>query len=723
MYPALMAKEHPDAKAYVMAESGDSLTYGELDARSNQLAQLLRARGVRPGGTLVIVMENRIEWPVVVAAGMRAGLYVTPVNWHLTSTELGALLAEALAGEEPGAVVTSANCAEAVADAVRNLDAADRVTALNVDAVPGFASFHDELAAFPATPVDDERLGARVLYSGGTTGRPKAFRQQLLDIHPADAPARHGALVTKLGIDAETVFLSPAPNYHAAPFTFQLIVLSLGGTVVCLERFDAEAALAAIDRHRVTHSQWVPTMLLRLLRLPDEVRAGYGLDSHRVAFTSGAPCSAELKDEVMRWWGPILHEYYGASEGYGHTYVSPEDALTHPGTVGKPLSGRVHVTDDEGCVLPSGAVGKVWFEPEASTAYRNAGDQDGWRSVGDLGHLDEHGFLYLSGRESHTIISGGVNIYPVEIEDVLLAHPRVLDAAVIPTPDPEFGEQVTAVVEVSDEVSQEELIEHCRHRLARFKAPKTVLFVDKLPRLPTGKLNKNSLREAVLTARAASTEGSTDERQGMTTASDPRFLVLHALRVKGLASDEIVGAIAGLAPDETAGYLATLVEEGLILRREGRMAGSMLTPAGKAAHPPLLEADVAGADRQAALAAAYDAFLPINGDFKRVCTDWQLRADSGEPNDHTDRGYDEGVVAKLGEVHAHVAVVLKELSAAVDRFGAYATRLDAALERVKGGDVSAFARPMADSYHDIWMELHQDLLLSLRKERGAHDEG
>lgn len=269
MYPALIAQQHPDAQAYVMAGSGDSLSYGELDAQSNQLAQLLRARGVRPGGTLVIVMENRVEWPVVVAAGMRAGLYVTPVNWHLTSAELGALLSEALAGDQPGAVVTSATCAEVVAKALSDPGRTERVTALNVDgALPGFESFHDELAAFPVTPVDDERLGARVLYSGGTTGRPKAFRQQLLDIHPADAPVRHGALVARLGIDAETVFLSPAPNYHAAPFTFQLIVLSLGGTVVCLERFDAEAALAAIDRQHVTHSQWVPTMLLRLLRLP-----------------------------------------------------------------------------------------------------------------------------------------------------------------------------------------------------------------------------------------------------------------------------------------------------------------------------------------------------------------------------------------------------------------------------------------------------------------------
>ncbi|PKK14022.1 AMP-binding protein [Thermomonospora sp. CIF 1] len=511
MYPAKIAQRHPDAQAYVMAGSGDSLTYGELEARSNQLAHFLRAHGVRRGGPLVIVMENRIEWPVVVAAGMRTGLYVTPINWHLTVTELTALLAESLGGEAPGAVVTSARCAQAVADVLDRLGCGDRITALSVDdPPPGFTAFEEALAGRPTTPVPDERLGARVLYSGGTTGRPKAFRQRLLDVHPADAPARHGALAKKLELGADAVFLSPAPNYHAAPFTFQLMVLSLGGTVVCLERFDAEAALAAIDRYRVTHSQWVPTMLVRLLRLPDDVKARYRLRDHRVAVTSGAPCSAELKEDVMRWWGPILHEYYGASEGYGHTYVSPQDALTHPGTVGKPLSGRVHITDEQGTVLPPGQIGKVWFEPEASTAYRNDGDGEpvhrhGWRTVGDLGWLDEEGFLYLSGRESHTIISGGVNIYPIEIENVLSAHPRVLDAAVIGTPDPEFGEKVTAVVETSGEVSAEELIEWCRERLARFKAPKEVLFVDRLPRLPTGKLNKNSLRE-MITASSGSAE-------------------------------------------------------------------------------------------------------------------------------------------------------------------------------------------------------------------------
>lgn len=504
MYPARIAADRPDAIAYVMAGSGHTLSYQELDRRSNELAHLLRSRGIGPGGTLVLVAENRIEWPVVVAAGMRAGLYVTPLNWHLTETELAGLLAEALAGSGPAAVVTTATCADAVLSALSAV-AADAVTALCLDGPFGrLESFATAVSGQPGTPVDDELLGARVLYSGGTTGRPRPFRQKLLGVHPSAAPPRHSGLTAKLGIGEDTVFLSPAPNYHAAPFTFQLITLGLGGTVVCLERFDSEDALTAIERHRVSHSQWVPTMLLRLLRLDPAERARHDLSSHRVAFTSGAPCAPELKRAVMDWWGPILHEYYGASEGYGHTYVSPGEALARPGTVGRPLGGTLHVTGPDGVELAPREVGKVWFDA-ATGGYTNTGEDparvhpNGWRSVGDLGYLDEDGFLFLVGRESHTIISGGVNIYPNEVEHVLLAHPAVADVAVIGVPDAEYGEQVKAVVETRwpdrPEELEAELIEFCRARLARFKAPRSVDFVDRLPRLPTGKLNKTVLRD------------------------------------------------------------------------------------------------------------------------------------------------------------------------------------------------------------------------------------
>ncbi|MFF0816780.1 AMP-binding protein [Rhodococcus sp. NPDC003318] len=500
MYPPSIAAERPDSLAFVMAASGTSLTYRQLDEQSNQLAHLLRSRGVEAGASIVLVMENRIEWPVVVAAGMRSGLYVTPVNWHLTPGELAALLAEA----EPAAVVTSGSLAEAVAAA---LPEDRRTVALCTDRVEGFAHLATEIASQPTTPLADELFGARVLYSGGTTGRPKAFRQKLLGVHPSQAPTRHAGLVEKLGIDANTVLLSPAPNYHAAPFTFQLMTMAAGGTVVCMERFDASGALAAIAAHSVTHSQWVPTMLLRLLALPE--RHAITLSpTHTTAVTSGAPCPAEVKNAINAWWGPILHEYYGASEGYGHTYISAAEAAAHPGSVGRPLGGtRVHITDAADLPLPAGEVGRVWFEPPASSAYINStdtGTSAGWKSMGDRGYLDKDGYLYLAGRESFMIISGGVNIYPEEIEAILLRHPDVLDVAVFGIPDPEFGEQVKAMVELRDGVEADDataavLIDHCRRNLATFKAPRSIDFVDRLPRLPTGKLNKKALRAPYLT--------------------------------------------------------------------------------------------------------------------------------------------------------------------------------------------------------------------------------
>ncbi|HXC80367.1 MAG TPA: AMP-binding protein [Trebonia sp.] len=502
MYPLTIARERPGRLAYIMAESGATLTYAELDDASNRLARRLRHAGVQIGDTLLIAMENRIEWPVAVAAGMRAGLYVTPVNSHLRAGELAALVAEA----KPAAVLTSPVLGSIVAEALGDATALRLCVGESAD---GFLSFHDELASVPAEPIADESFGARVLYSGGTTGRPRAFRQKLLGVHPADAPARHGALMQKLGLDRDTVLLSPAPNYHAAPFTFQLATLTAGGTVVCLEKFGAVAAMAAIARHGVTLSQWVPTMLLRLLDL--HAAGDVPLSpTHRAAVTSGGPCVPEIKAAIDEWWGPILHEYYGASEGYGHTYISPLEARERVGSVGRPLGEtRLHITDDDGAELAPGEVGSVWFEALGSQHYVNQGDEalmsphQGWRSMSDLGTLDDDGYLYLKGRKGYTIVSGGVNIYPDEIEATLQSHPWVRDVAVLGEPNAEFGEQVLAVVELADDAGEDVeamLIAHCRERLATFKAPKRVVVVDGLPRLPTGKLNKKALRDALAPA-------------------------------------------------------------------------------------------------------------------------------------------------------------------------------------------------------------------------------
>jgi fatty-acyl-CoA synthase len=507
VYPPAVADRYPDRVAYIMAGSGQALTYSQLDRASNRLAHLFRQHGIGTGDTVALVLENRIEWPVVVAAGLRAGLYVTPLNWHLKPAEL----AQLLAGARPRALITSAAIAADLAAVTGDLSG---IAAWCVDGDPkipdGFADLRVAMSSQPETPIDDESLGARVLYSGGTTGRPKAFRQKLLGVHPAAAPPRHAELTDRLGIDTGTVLLSPAPSYHAAPFTFQLITLAAGGTVVCLERFDAAAALAAMRTHGVTHSQWVPTMLIRLLRLSLAER-GAAIPTHRVAFTSGAPCPPQVKLDIMAWWGPILHEYYGASEGYGHTYISPGEALTRPGSVGRPLSGaRVHVTSPDGNELPAGQAGRVCFAAPAGLAYRNAGHGAApqLRSMGDLGYVDTDGFVFLVGRETNTIVSGGVNIYPAEIEAVLLTHPDVVDAAVVGEPDPEFGERVVAVVEprpgTDSRALSEKLVELCREGLAHYKAPRRVLIADRLPRRPNGKLSPESVHALVTSIKETS---------------------------------------------------------------------------------------------------------------------------------------------------------------------------------------------------------------------------
>lgn len=488
MYPPTIAAETPDAAAYVMAESGSQLTFAELDAWSNALAHLLRRSGVVAGDSLVIFAPNDLAWPVAVAAGMRTGLQVTPVNWHVGATELRPMLHEAA----PAAIVTTTGLASVVLDALAG-SAGRRPLVLTVDGeAHGTSELWSSLDALPTTPIDCELLGARVLFSGGTTGTPKAFRQPLLGVHPLEAPARHPGLAHALGIERGIRFLSPAPSYHAAPFTFQLITMAVGGTVVCMEAFDAIAALTAIDRHGVTHSQWVPTMLSRLLQVPD--RQDLPLSpSHRVAITSGAPCPVDLKAEINDWWGDILHEYYGASEGYGHTYISPSEARERPGSVGRPLgAARVRIVDESGVEMPPGNVGRVCFETTTAEGEVRL------KGMGDVGRLDEDGYLYLTGRQTFMIISGGVNIYPEEIEGTLSSHRDVADVAVFGAPHPDLGEQVVAVVELrpgtwTPEIAKE-LTDFCRDRLARFKAPRRIEFVERLPRLPTGKLNKKALQ-------------------------------------------------------------------------------------------------------------------------------------------------------------------------------------------------------------------------------------
>ena len=493
MYPAVHAQATPDRPAVIMSPGGVWVTYAELDERSARLAAVFRGAGARRGDTVVLALQNDVRWAEVVWASLRSGLYIAPLNWHLTAAELTPLMEDAA----PRIVVTSAGLYAVMREAVRaaRLPAAPLWLVSEADEVWGGSRPADVLdhdLAVAETPRDHtlvETLGGRVLFSSGTTGRPKPFRVDPADVHPADARMRLGSLLEKLGFTpGELTYLATGPAYHAGPFAFLQAVHQLGGTVVLMSRFDAEGALTAIDEHRVTHSQWVPTMFIRMLRLPEAARRAHDLSSHRVAVHAGAPCPVDVKREMLDWWGPIIHEYYGASEGFGSTAIGPAEWLEHPGSVGRPVDGELFIADVDGRELPCGEVGVVSFgRPGASG------------TAGDLGYVDGDGYLYLAGRASQVIISGGVNIHPREIEDLLALHPAVADVAVVGVPDDEFGEQVKAIVQPGEDARPgpalaSELVRYCRDRLAHHKCPRSVDFVEQLPRNEAGKLLIAELR-------------------------------------------------------------------------------------------------------------------------------------------------------------------------------------------------------------------------------------
>jgi fatty-acyl-CoA synthase len=539
VYPADFAATHPDKPAVIMAgpdEGGGQSrqqTYRELVAGANRLARLLLDAGLRPGDHYAILAENHLRYFELAWAGLNTGLYVTAVNSHLTAPEAAYLI-----NDSGAKVVISTRALAAVAEELVPL-APGVVTRLMLDGgSEHYESYDEAVAAYPPEPVEDEVRGAFMLYSSGTTGRPKGIRFPLPG-HPAsdgDAELLPSSRAL-FRLTDETVFLSPAPLYHAAPLRVSCLVHCTGGTVVVLPRFDAAQALRAIEEHRVTSSQWVPTMFVRMLKLPQEARERYDLSSMTTAVHAAAPCPPDVKRQMIEWWGPIIFEYYSGTENTGTTALSSEEWLAHPGSVGRPAGCTLHICGEDGAELPPGETGVVYFErpgpefayhndPERTAATRHPG-QPGWRTLGDIGHLDADGYLYLDDRRDFTIIAGGVNIYPREIEDVLITHEDVADVAVFGVPHPDLGEQVKAVVQparwadAGDELAAR-LLAHCEARLARFKWPRSFDFTPELPRQDNGKLYKKPLRDAYWPAGAGKAgAGKTGAGQRATTGGQP----------------------------------------------------------------------------------------------------------------------------------------------------------------------------------------------------------
>lgn len=501
---SVTAQETPHKPAFVMAESGDLVTYGELDARSNQAANLFRLCGIHPGDHIAMMLSNCREFLEIACAAQRTGIIFTPISTHLLEAETAYILDNCRAK----LFVVSA---ELAAVAERVLEHAERVEHFYMvgGVRDGFGSWEEAVDAMPDSPVDDQCTGIDMVYSSGTTGKPKGVFIPPPD-QPFDAPyALESSIGAAFGFGPETTYLSPAPLYHTAPLRYNLLVLATGGTSIIMEKFDAARALALIEEHRVTHSQWVPIMFVRMLKLPEAERRRYDLSSMQVAIHAAAPCPIEVKEAMIDWWGPVIYEYYAASEGIGFTFIDSASWLSHRGSVGRALIGVPHVLDEAGRELPPGEVGEIWFENDsAGFAYFNepektgeAYNDRGWATTGDMGYLDEDGFLYLTDRKNFMIITGGVNVYPAEIENLLINHHKVADVAVFGVPNDEFGEEVKAVVEpanwadATDETAIE-LLEWLRERLSHIKVPRSIDFHEQLPRMDNGKLYKRHLMQA-----------------------------------------------------------------------------------------------------------------------------------------------------------------------------------------------------------------------------------
>lgn len=511
MNPHVIAQSRPDALATIIAETGETMSYAELDVMSRRLAAGFRALGLRHGDHIALMLPNGLWYHPVCWGAWFAGLYFSPISTRLQQAEV-----EHIITDSGSTLVVTAPEYEPLMALVKAALPHIRHWYTTGPGNEHFASIQSLIdSADPLDVAADAPIGSDMLYSSGTTGRPKGILPRLGRTRDEADPL--SMLLGRLyGFEAGSVYLSPAPLYHGSPLKFTMAIHRFGGTNVIMTKFDAEGALAAIDRYKVTQSQWVPTMLNRMMRLPDEVKAKYDLSSHKVAVHAAAPCPAELKQRLIDWWGPILHEFYAGSEAIGFTAITSDEWLQHPGSVGRCVMGEIHIVGEDGEELPTGEVGDIYFANGPKIAYHNDPEKtasvthaNGWITIGDVGRLDEEGYLYLSDRRDFMIITGGVNVYPKEVENLLAMHPQVEDVAVFGIPNPDFGEEVKAVVQPrewpADEAAfAEALIAYCRANLSAIKVPRSLDLSPALPRQENGKLYKKVLRAAYL-ARAAAT--------------------------------------------------------------------------------------------------------------------------------------------------------------------------------------------------------------------------
>jgi acyl-CoA synthetase (AMP-forming)/AMP-acid ligase II len=429
-------------------------------------------------------------------------LYYTAVNSHLTAEEAAYIVDDC----DASILVSTRQLAAVAAQLDKSLTPKVHTRLLLDGELDGWERYEDVVASQRSTPVDDEAEGDFMLYSSGTTGRPKGIKRELTLAPLGEAIRGALGLAQALGLGDGAVYLCPAPLYHSAPLAWSMSAQRLGTTIVVMERFDPETCLQLIERYHVTHVQFVPTMFVRLLKLPEHMRARYDVSSLKAVVHAAAPCPADVKRQMIEWWGPIVYEYYSATEGMGATFITSDEALAKPGSVGKAMVGTIHVLDDEGKELAPGEIGTISFSGGPRFEYHNdpvktseAIDTQGRGTVGDVGYVDEDGYLFLTDRKAFMIISGGVNIYPQEAENLLVTHPKVLDVGVLGVPNPEMGEEVKAVVQPLRWVDagpelEAELMAFCREHLASYKCPRSIDFVETLPRLDTGKLYKQELR-------------------------------------------------------------------------------------------------------------------------------------------------------------------------------------------------------------------------------------